>query len=279
MNGGVGKFLASTSYYFRNYYRSRSFYLMLVISLLVSALMTFFTVKYVDDLPLLFPQLNLANLGASTKEAIFGYVWSYVLLDLPVFASVFFGSTAVSSEIENKTAFHIFTLPIGRGNLLLSKYIAAVLVTIITVAVYLIIQAITFIYVFPVPLISNYFNALWLLIIFIFAMTAFTFMISSVFNKNTYAYITVFLLYFLVFNAYQVISEFLYQSTPFYLLDNAAGIVNKVYINVALSPFNFAFSLSPAGMPQIIQSIIIMLIYAIVSLAVAFIIFERKEVK
>ncbi len=279
MNGEFSKFIASTSYYFRNYYRSRSFYLMLVISLLVSFLMAFFTIKYVNELPGLFPGVDLASIGETTKESIFGLVWSYVLLDLPVFASVFFGSTAVSSEIENKTAFHIFTLPIGRMNLLLSKYLAAVMVTFLTVSVFLLAEAITFMYVFPIPLVTSYYNALWLLVVFIFAMTSFTFMISSIFNKNTYAYITVFLIYFLIFNAYQIISEFLYKITPFYLLDVAAGIVYKVYMNVSVSPFNFKFSLSPAPTPEVLQALVIMAIYCIISLAVAALIFEKKEVK
>lgn len=279
MNGGMHKFLASTSYYFKNYYRSRSFYLMLIISLLVSGLMTFFTLRYVNSLADIFPGLNLSGISDATKESIFGYVWSFVLLDLPVFASVFFGSSAVSSEIENKTAFHIFTLPISRSSLLLSKYLAAVLVTVLTIFVYLVVQAATFIYVFPVPLVDGFYNSIWLLIIFIFSMTAFTFLISSIFNKNTYAYITVFLIYFLVFNAYQVISEFLYKTTPFYLLDSAAGIVEKVYLNVSLSPFNFVFSLAPVGVPEMLQSVIIMFIYLVISLAGAMIIFERKEVK
>lgn len=279
MNGELRKFTASTSYYFRNYYRSKSFYLMLFISLLVSGLMTFFSLKYVNQLPELFPRINLSNIGNSTKEAIFGYVWSYILLDLPVFASVFFGSTAISSEIENRTAFHIFTLPIGRLTLLLSKYIAAVMVTVISVSVYLFFEAATFLYLFPGPLIYNYFNSLWLLIVFIFSMTAFTFLISSVFNKNTYAYITVFLIYFLVFNAYQLISEFLYNTTPFYLLNIAANIVSKAYMNVALSPFNFSFSLTPATFPEILQSVTIMLMYTVISLSISAIIFERKEVK
>lgn len=279
MKGSSSKFFASTTYYFRNYYRSRSFYLMLVISLLVSGLMAFFTIRYVNKLPDIFPQLNLSSLNESTKESIFGFVWAYVMLDLPVFASVFFGSSAISSEVENKTAYHIFTLPIGRGSLLFSKYLAAVFVTIITVLVYLIVQALTFLYVFPVPLVYNFYNALWLLVIFIFSITAFTFMISSIFNKNMYAYITVFLVYFLIFNAYQLISEFLYKLTPFYLLDVAATVIEKVYINVTISPFNFNFSLSPVPMAEVAQGIIVMAIYTVVSLAVTLIIFERKEVK
>ena len=279
MNPGMKKFTASTSYYFRNYYRSRSFYLMLTMSLLVSGLMTFFTIRYVNNLTGFFPNLNLSSVNTSTKESIFGYVWSYVLIELPVFSSVFFGSSAISSEIENRTAFQIFTLPISRSSLLLSKYLAAVMVTTVITMIYVLIQAGTFLFVFPIPLISGFFNSVWLLIIFIFSMTAFTFMISSIFNKNTYAYISVFLIYFLIFNAYQIIAEFLYKTTPFYLLDTAAGIVEKVYINVSLSPFNFNFSLNPVGYGEITQSILVMAIYTIVSIAVALIIFERKEVK
>ncbi len=279
MNAGMRKFAASTSYYFRNYYRSRSFYLMLVISLLVSGLMTYFTFKYSNNLTDILPNLKLTSVSLTTKESVFGYVWAYVLIELPVFSSVFFGSSAISSEIENRTAFQIFTLPISRTSLLLSKYLAAVMVTIIITLVYLVIQAGTFLLVFPAPLIGGFFNSIWLLVIFIFSMTAFTFMISSIFNKNTYAYISVFLIYFLIFNAYQIISEFLYRSTPFYLLDTAASIVEKVYLNVSLSPFNFSFSLNPAGYSDIMQSILVMIIYTIISMAVALIIFERKEVK
>lgn len=279
MNTTVKKFAATTTYYFRNYYRSRSFYLMLAISLLVSGLMTFFTLRYVNNLTDLLPGLNLTSVDFVTKEAIFGYVWSYVLIELPVFASVFFGSSAISSEIENRTAFQIFTLPISRSNLLISKYVAAVLVTIIITLIYVLVQAATFLFVFPIPLISGFFSALGLLVVFILSMTAFTFMISSIFNKNTYAYISVFLIYFLVFNAYQIIAEFLYRTTPFYLLDSAASIVEKVYINVSLSPFNFNFSLNPVGTGEILQSVLVMLIYVIISIAVALILFERKEVK
>ena len=279
MNAGLTKFAASTSYYFRNYYRSRSFYLMLAMSLLVSGLMTFFTLRYVNSLTGFLPGLNLTSLSMPTKESVFGFLWSYVLLYLPVFSSVFFGSSAISSEIENRTAFHIFSLPISRSSLLISKYLAAVMVTIVISMIYILMQAATFIYVFQIPLISGFFYSLALLVIFIFSMTAFTFMLSSIFNKNTYAYISVFLIYFLIFTAYQFIAELLYKTTPFYLLDNAAGIIEKVYVNISLSPFNFNFSLNPVGFGEITQSVLVMAIYAFVSIAVSLIIFERKEVK
>ena len=279
MGNNIRNFVVVTSYYFKNYYRSKSFYLMLIISLLVSGLMTYFSLRYIDSLPQLFPRFNFSGLGNGTKEMIFGYLWAFVLLDLPVFAAVFFGSSAVSSEIENKTAFHIFPLPIGRGNLLISKYIAAVAVTALTVMVYVVIQAAVFVYLFHGLLIIAFFQSVGLLMIFIFSIMAFTFLISSIFNRNTYAYITVFLIYFLIFNASGIIIEFLYKSSPFYLLNISAQIIDQVYIDISASPFSNSFSLAPAGMGEIIRSVAVMIIYGVISISTALIIFDRKEVK
>ncbi len=280
MTGTARTLRVATAYYFRNYYRSKSFYLMLIIAILVSVLLTYFSLKYINRLDLIIPKGLLSTLGNSGKEEIFGYLWAFVLLDLPVFASVFFGSTAISSEIENKTAFHIFLLPIGRVTLLVSKYLAAVAVTFITVLIYVAFQAAVFEYLFPGPLLLPFYQSLGLLLIFVFSITAFTFLISSIFNKNTYAYITVFLIYFLVFNAYEIIVEFLYKTTPYYLLNVAADAMEKVYLNISTNPFSTSSStFAPATVGTLYTSIGVMVAYAIVSFAAALIIFDRKEVK
>ena len=273
-------FRTATVYYFRNYYRSRSFYLMLVISLLVSILLTYFSLKYVNNLGSLIPARFLSVLGKTQKIEIYGYFWSYVLLDLPVFASDLFGSTAISREIENRTAYHIFQLPIGRVNLLASKYLAAVAVTTIVVMIYVAFQAAVFEYLFPGPMILPFYQSIALLIVFIFTITSFTFLISSIFNKNTYAYITVFLVYFLVFNAYEIIVEFLYKVTPYYLLNVAAGSIERVYLNISTDPFSVSsFTFAPASIGNLLTSVAVMVVYAIISFAAALVIFERKEVK
>ena len=275
MSSTLSQFYDGTSYYFRNYYRSRSFYLMLVVTLLVSSLLTYFSLKYIDKLPHLFPGIP-SNLSPALKERLLGYLWSLILLDLPVFASVFFGSPAISGEIENKTAYHIFPLPIARGTLLLSKYFAAVLITLSVLLIYLVFQGAVMEFVFGVVQ-TSFFTSIGLMAIFTFSVVAFTFLISSIFNRNTYAYISVFLIYFLVFEAINVISEFLYKTTPFYLLDNAASIISKVYVNVGTGLFSSSFSLNPASLSQILSSISVIVIYGVVSIVAALIIFQRKE--
>lgn len=252
---------------------------MLTITLLVSALLSYFSFVYITKLPSLFPSFKGFFNTPGFSERLTGFLWSFVLLDLPVFASVFFGSPAISSEIETRTAFYVFPLPIPRYILLLSKYFAAVSVTIIVIMIYILVQGFVFYSIFHGIIIQAYFISMGLTILFIFSIVALTFLISTIFNKNTYAYISVFLLYFLIFNAYTIISDVLYKVVPYYLLNNSATIIERVYLNLSTEFGNSSASPYGAGTSDIISSSLVMLVYIVVSLAGALILFERKEVK
>lgn len=249
---------------------------MLIVTLLVSILLSYFSLKYIGKISTIFPALP-SHLSPALEERLLSYLWALVLLDLPVFASVFFGSPAISGEIENRTAYHVFPLPISRGVLLLSKYLAAVMITLSVLLIYLVFQGGVLEYIFRLGLPSGFLTSVGLLVAFTFSIVAFTFLLSSIFNRNTYAYISVFLIYFLVFEAINVISQFIYKTTPYYLLDNAAEIITKVYINTGSGLFTTSISINPASFSDILSSLSIIAIYGVISLAAALIIFQRKE--
>jgi ABC-2 type transport system permease protein len=275
----ANRFSITYGYYFRNYYRSRSFYLMLLLVLLVSGLMVYLSFRYINKLPDFIPKLKGEAISTSLKEDLFLYIWAFVLSDLPVFAAVFFGSPAISSEIENRTAFQIFPLPIGRSVLLISKYLASVSVTLIITAIYVIVEVATYTIVFPGQLPATFLKSIGLLAVFIFSISAFTFLVSSIFKKNLYAYITVFLIYFVIFSAMNIVFELIYSYNPFFLLDNAASIVERVFVNVSTSTFAVNNSLAGAPFSSIMVALLVMILYLVVSLVVALLIFENKEVK
>ncbi len=259
--------------YVKNYYRSKSFYLMLTLILVISVLMTYFSLKYVNDLPAFLGK----NVPFHVKKVLFYFLWAFVLINIPVFSSVFFGSPAISSEIENRTAYYIFPLPINRYKLYIGKYLSAFTVTFIIVLIYSAFEVIILHYLFgSIPI--SFLYSIGLLAIFIFTILSITFMISSIFNKNTYAYITVFIIYYIVFEAGSLIINLLYKITPIYLLNEAADIVEKVYLNINTSSFVSTPSLAPADNSEIYTSILIMIIYMIISFVAGIIIFERKEV-
>lgn len=273
-----GRFFTVYSHYFTNYYRSRSFYVMLILILLISSLMTYLSFRYSNSLPSFLGGTQFTHLPSSEKENIFSFLWAFVLLDVPVFASVFFGSPAVSSEIENKTAYHIFSLPIGRYTLLSGKYLAAFSVTLVITSIYIAFEAGVLGILFHALPPVRFYISYGLLIMFIFSITSLTFVISSIFSKNLYAYITVFLIYFLVFNVVGIILQLLYSYNAFFLLSNASNIIQRVFINVSTSGFSNAGSITPANVHEILISSFVMLLYTVIGFVAALFIFERREV-
>jgi ABC-2 type transport system permease protein len=238
-------------------------------------MMSYFSFKYINDLP----RLGGAVLPASMKVDVFYYLWTLVLLYIPVFASVFFGSPAISSEIENKTAYYIFPLPINRYKLFFGKYFAAFTVTMLIIGIYLVFEVFTLYYLLGAIPVYYFIDSFIMLVLFILSIMAVTFLISSIFNKNAYAYITVFIIYYVVFEAGSFIIELLYKYTPIYFLNDAASIIERVYINIYPgNAFVSSIDINPAPFSEIMLSGLIMVIYTVIALVIGMLIFDKKEV-
>jgi len=275
----ANKFSVAFSYYFKNYYRSRSFYLMLALILLITAIMSYFSFRYQGKIDSFLGRFDRSAITSGLKARALDYIWSFVLVDIPVYAAVFFGSPSISSEIEDRTAFHIFSLPVGRITILSAKYAAAYAVTILVSIIYFIAEAIITRTIYGTIDTNAYLESFAITLIFVGSVIAFTFFISSIFNRNIYAYITVLIIYFLVFNAIDVITSLLYSTTSPFLLNNAANIIMEVFININLFTFSPTISLSPASSSQILLAVAVMIIYLAASMAAAAILFESKEAK
>jgi len=264
-------------YYLRNYYRSKSFYLIFILLLIVSALMIYLSVRYLPKIQEIFP--SGVSLSSPMKERILLYIWAYVLSDIPVFAAVFFSSPAISSEIENRTAFHIFSLPVDKSVLLIGKYLASVSASLIAMIPYFVSEVATIYYLFSFLTAGTYLISVGMVVMFIISVSAFSFLISSLFNRNLYAYITTFIIYFVVFSSVTFVLQLLYNYDPFFLLNSAASIIERVFINISPGVFSTNLNLNAAGSSDILRSLVVMLLYTVVSLVLSIIIFERKEVK
>lgn len=265
-------------HYFKNYYRSKSFYIILIITVLASLITSYLTFKYSGKIDSMIPG-RLSKLNAVNKESLILYIWAYIMSSLPVFSSVFFSSPAISSEMENRTAFYIFTQPIDRTVLLLGKFLAAVSVTILSMLVYIFAEFLSIYAVFGFIESNPFVLSIVLLVLFIFAISSLSFLFSSLFNKNIYAYISTFVIYFIIFYSINLVLYLLYSYNAFFLLNNAATILERIYININPTLFSSNFSLSPAGIHDIILSTTVFILYTIVALLLTIVIVERKEVK
>lgn len=264
-------------YYFRNYYRSRSFYLMLAIVLLISSLLMYFSFRYSGSIDRLVRPI-LPNPPEELIRRLFDYIWNFAIEYLPVLAAVFFGSPAISSEIEERTAFQIFPLPIGRYSLFAGKFLAALAVSFIISGIFLMFEWVAFILIFSVMQPLEFYYSVGILFVFLFSVLSITFLSSAIFNRNLYAYITVFVIYFLVFPSASYVINIFYGYSPSFLLNVAAEILQRIYVNLSILNILTGASINPAPMSQVYYSILIMLSYGFLSLMIAMLLFERKEV-
>lgn len=263
--------------YFKNYYRSRSFYLMFILVVIISIMMTYLTFRYHTSIPAIIGGGVYSSLSSTLQARIFNFLWAFGLSNFPVFASVFFGSPSISSEVEFNTAFHIFPLPISRYTLLFGKYLAALSVTIILISFYMGIQVLVIDHVFNIGPVIQFYYSYIMALLFVVSIMAFTFMVSSIFTKNLYAYITVFVIYFLIFNSLAMVFQIMYNFDASFLLNSAGGMVGRVYIDIDPSTLFGGGSLSPATFPEIMVAVMVMILYTVISLAVAVVMFERME--
>ncbi len=271
-------FIKIYSHFLKNYYRSKSFYLILIITILASLVTSYLTFRYSGRISNLLPS-KLSSLSRVNEESLILYLWAYIMSSLPVFSSVFFSSPAISSEMENRTAFYIFTQPVDRTVLILGKYMAAVTASVIAILVYVFAEIMSTFLVFGFIETQPFLISLLMLILFIFAISSFSFLFSSLFDKNMYAYISTFVTYFIIFYSVNIALSLLYSYNAFFLLNNAASIIERVYININPTLFVSSFSLNPAGIHDVILSATVFILYTIISMLLTFYIIEKKEVK
>jgi len=95
--------------------------------------------------PVEMPQIRGARVGG---EALFGMmIWLlYIRFIVPVLG-VFYGTSLIADEIDDKTITYLFTRPIRRGAILIGKYLAYLACTIL-----LVLPSVVLVYFLIVPL-------------------------------------------------------------------------------------------------------------------------------
>ncbi len=250
---------------------------MLFIVSLAGTLLTYLTMRYF----LHYSGSTIFNVPSSllSENALLGYIWTYIGSYIPVFAAVFFGSSAISGEIESKSAYSVFPLPVSRTTLICGKYLASLLVGLLIVLYYYAFFAVNSVLVLHTVDLQPFLLSLGLSALFLSAILSMAFLVSSIFNRATYSYVTVFLVYFLIFSALNYVIQLLYKYFPFYLLDNTSTIISRVFFNFNFSNLTFNLSINPLSADEILLYAAVMLAYSIISLLIAIFIFQEKEVK
>jgi len=256
-----------TKYALLDYVRSRRFFIMLTIALLISALLTILVGYY-------RPESFL-----SSELTFYNRWWGTSVTFVVVLSGIFFGGDAISSEFQNKTGYFGVPNPIRRSSIYVGKWLAAFIASTVILVIF---TAITvgngFYYFSGVP--YEFVESLLFALFYLVAVLGFTFFFSSLFKSSSISILVTAILFLFAFTLIQELVADLVQIEPWFIITYGAQIVG----NVLTSPYpqhqitttvaRFTFTSFNATIPE---GLAILGIYFIVTAVLGLILFERKE--
>ena len=265
-----------TKYTFLDYFRSKRFFILLLIALLISGLLTVLVGYYRPE--------NFLHSELDFYSSWWGNSVNFVI----VLSGIFFGGDAIVGEFQNKTGYFGLPNPIRRSSVYVGKLIAAFFASISILGVFTAITIGNGLYYFGLNVPLQFVQSVLFAWFYLLAVLGFTFLFSSIFKSSTISTIVTAILFLFAFSLIQTLVTNLVEIEPWFILTYGAQIVGNV-LNVPYPEHKVVTSFGPpdnSGLGrfilttfnvQIPEGLAIIGIYFIVTAILGLIIFERKE--
>ena len=255
-----------------DYLRGRRFFIMLIITALISVLLTVLVGYYRPDTFL------ISNL------AFYDSWWGTSVTFVVVLSAIFFGGDAISGEFQNKTGYFGVPNPIRRSSIYIGKWLAAFIASAVMLGIFTVVTVGNGLYYFssvPYQFGESFLFALFYLV----AVLGFTFFFSSLFKSSSMSILVTAILFLFVFTLLSELIMLLVKIEPWFLINYGAQIIG----NVLMSPYPQHKAISTTTGPggrtftttafsaSIPEGLAIMGIYFVITAIVGLILFERKE--
>jgi len=259
-----------TKYSLLDYLRSRRFFIMLTITVLISLLLTILVGYY-------RPQGFLAS-----NLSFYNSWWGNSVTFVVILSAIFFGGDAISGEFQNKTGYFGVPNPIRRSSIYVGKWIAAFIASLVMLGIFTVFTVGNGLYYFSgVP--YQFVESLIFALIYMIAVLGFTFFFSSLFKSSSMSILLTAILFLFVFSLIQTLVSALVQIEPWFILTYGSTIIGNV-LTTPYPPHMLTQSLGPQGNitlttfnATIPEGLAIMAIYFVVTAVIGLILFERKE--
>jgi ABC-2 type transport system permease protein len=257
-------------YTFLDYFRSRRFFILLALTLIISAILTVLVGYY-------RPQSFLLD-SLSFYSSWWGNSSTFVI----ILGGIFFGGDAISSEFQNRTGYFSVPNPIRRSSIYIGKWLSAFTAATIMFIIFVAITIGNGIYYFGFNVPVEFGESLLFAWFYLAAVMGFTFLFSSLFKSSSMSIIVTTILFLFAFSLIQTLVETLVKVEPWFMLTYGAGIITSVltvpypeHIHTQiLAEGRFTLTTYNA---YISEGLIIIAVYFIITAALGLLLFERKE--
>ena len=255
-------------YTFLDYFRSRRFFILLTITLLISALLTVLVGYY-------RPESFL-----STDLTFYSSWWGNAVTFVIVLSGIFFGGDAISGEFQNKTGYFGIPNPIRRSSIYVGKWLSAFLASTVILGVFAAITVGNGLFYFGLNVPFQFGESLLFAWFYLAAVLGFTFFFSSLFKSSSMSILVTVILFLFGFSLIQTLVAGLVQIEPWFILTYGAQIIG----NILAVPYPAHVSTLDAGRFSLTsynvtvpEGLVIIGLYFIVTTILGLLFFERKE--
>lgn len=277
--GSLAQVGITLKYTFIDYFRSRRFFILLIITLVIAALLTFL-VGYYRPADFLISDL-----------AFYSDWWGRAVPFVIVLSGIFFGGDAISGEFQNKTGYFGVPNPIRRSSIYVGKWLAALIAATVILALFTTITALNGMYYFGLNVPFQFGLSVLFAWSYLVAVLGFTFFFSSLFKSNSISILVTAILLLFAFSLIETLVSDLVQVEPWFILTYGGQIIGNILAyspitGAAAYPSHMVVTTEHVGKRTITitsfnasvpEGLIIIAVYFIITSILGLILFERKE--
>src|SRR5487761_684243 len=253
-----------------NYFRSRRFYILLIIGLAIAGILTFLA-------------YYRPGLFQSSVLTFYSTWWGMSASFVVVLSAIFFGGDAISGEFQNKTGYFTVGNPIRRSSIYIGKWLAALVASLMIFGVYAAITLVNGVYYFGTNVPYQFGESFAFSLLYLVAVLGFTFFFSSLFKSSSMSILVTAILLLFAFPLLQTLIGLFAQIEPWFLITYGAGVIGNVLNDpypAQVTSQHLAGPRSPiinSYAATVPEGIAILLIYFVVTAILGLVLFERKE--
>ena len=267
--GSIAQVGVMTKYELLTYFRSRRFFILLIIGLIISSILTALVAYY-----------GVSSF-APNALGFYSFWWGNSVTLVVILSGIFFGGDAISGEFQNKTGYFLVGNPLRRSSIYIGKWIAALTASLIILAIYAAIAIGNGIYYFGTNIPYQFSESLIFSILYLIAVLGFTFFFSSLFKSSSMSILVTAILFLFAFSLIQVIVSTLAQVEPWFIITYGSGIIGNVltdpYPTTQTVRGGFRGDTSRVFAVSIPEGIAILVGYFLITAVIGLLLFERKE--
>lgn len=251
-----------TKYELLNYFRSRRFYVLLIIGGIIGGLLTALVGYY-------RPSTFLAS-----PLGFYSSWWANSVTFVVILSGIFYGGDAISGEFQNKTGYFLVANPLRRSSIYIGKWLGALTASMIMLVVFAAITLGNGIYYFGLNVPYQMWDSLLFSILYLIAVLGFTFFFSSLFKTTSMSILVTAILFLFAFMLVQVLVEGLVKTEPWFLITYGAEIIGNVLMATYPTAGTQGFGAYVTTIPE---GLAILSAYFVVTAVLGLLLFERKE--